>query len=73
MIPSLQFLNPPLPRIWTRNALWKVLPRYVRMNMNGMHTITNLKRWSCHDKQLPRVDDIKYIHVYDFDNTGKLC
>lgn len=40
--------------------------------MNGIahaHTITALKRWSCQDKQLPPVDQIKQIHVYDFDNT----
>lgn len=36
------------------------------------HTITALKRWSCHDKQLPPVDQIKAIHIYDFDNTCKL-
>jgi len=33
------------------------------------HTITSLKRWSCDDKDLPPVPNIKAIHVYDFDNT----
>lgn len=33
------------------------------------HTPTALKRWSCQDRQLPSVDQIKAIHVYDFDNT----
>ncbi|KAK4612907.1 hypothetical protein CLAFUR0_13473 [Fulvia fulva] len=33
------------------------------------HTITALKRWSCQDKNLPAVHQIKAIHVYDFDNT----
>ncbi|KAL1650202.1 hypothetical protein SLS61_006125 [Didymella pomorum] len=33
------------------------------------HTVTALKRWSCDDKDLPAVSDIKAIHVYDFDNT----
>ncbi|KAL1303237.1 hypothetical protein AAFC00_006652 [Neodothiora populina] len=33
------------------------------------HTITGLKRWSCQDKQLPEVDKIRAIHIYDFDNT----
>ncbi|PPJ59276.1 hypothetical protein CBER1_04255 [Cercospora berteroae] len=33
------------------------------------HTPTALKRWSCQDRQLPSVDKIKAIHVYDFDNT----
>ncbi|KAF2121908.1 hypothetical protein BDV96DRAFT_609038 [Lophiotrema nucula] len=34
-----------------------------------MRTVTALKRWSCDDKDLPPVSDIKAIHVYDFDNT----
>ncbi|KAF2086321.1 hypothetical protein K490DRAFT_44655 [Saccharata proteae CBS 121410] len=33
------------------------------------YTITALKRWSCDDKELPSVQQIKAIHVYDFDNT----
>ena len=33
------------------------------------HTVTALKRWSCDDKELPAVSDIKAIHIYDFDNT----
>ncbi|CAO2656322.1 Nn.00g051250.m01.CDS01 [Neocucurbitaria sp. VM-36] len=33
------------------------------------HTVTALKRWSCDDKELPAVSDIKSIHIYDFDNT----
>jgi hypothetical protein len=33
------------------------------------HTVTALKRWSCDDKELPPVGDIKAIHVFDFDNT----
>ncbi|KAF3033794.1 hypothetical protein E8E12_000690 [Didymella heteroderae] len=33
------------------------------------HTVTALKRWSCDDKDLPAVSEIKAIHVYDFDNT----
>ncbi|PVH96588.1 hypothetical protein DM02DRAFT_617129 [Periconia macrospinosa] len=33
------------------------------------HTITALKRWSCHDQDLPPASNIKAIHVYDFDNT----
>ncbi|CAI6339091.1 unnamed protein product [Periconia digitata] len=32
-------------------------------------TITALKRWSCHDQDLPSVSSVKAIHVYDFDNT----
>ncbi|KAK3704515.1 hypothetical protein LTR37_013798 [Vermiconidia calcicola] len=37
--------------------------------MNGTHTVTALRRWSCQDKLLPPVEDVKYIHIYDFDNT----
>ncbi|KAI9886592.1 MAG: hypothetical protein M1823_001634 [Watsoniomyces obsoletus] len=33
------------------------------------HTITGLKRWSCLNKNLPAVDTISEIHIYDFDNT----
>jgi len=33
------------------------------------YTVTNLKRWSCDDKQLPSVQSIRSIHIYDFDNT----
>lgn len=33
------------------------------------HTLTGLKRWSCHSRDLPPVSQIKALHVYDFDNT----
>jgi HAD domain family 1 in Swiss Army Knife RNA repair proteins len=33
------------------------------------HSIVALKRWSCKSKDLPGVQNIKTIHVYDFDNT----
>ncbi|KAH8687468.1 hypothetical protein BGZ60DRAFT_475538 [Tricladium varicosporioides] len=37
---------------------------------NGaQHTLTVLNRWSVANKQLPPVDKIKALHVYDFDNT----
>lgn len=36
-----------------------------------MRTVTALKRWSCQDKQLPPVESVRTIHVYDFDNTRK--
>ncbi|RDL32531.1 Uncharacterized protein BP5553_08987 [Venustampulla echinocandica] len=39
-------------------------------NANGaQYTVTRLSRWSVADKQLPPVDKIKALHVYDFDNT----
>ncbi|KAM4057930.1 hypothetical protein HRG_011117 [Hirsutella rhossiliensis] len=37
---------------------------------NSSHfTVTALGRWSSLNKQLPAVDKIKALHVYDFDNT----
>ncbi|KAK1753517.1 hypothetical protein QBC47DRAFT_303848 [Echria macrotheca] len=36
---------------------------------SGSHTVTALGRWSIINKQLPAVQTIKAIHVYDFDNT----
>ncbi len=33
------------------------------------HTLTGLKRWSCHSRDLPPVSLVKALHVYDFDNT----
>jgi len=36
-----------------------------------VRTVTALRRWSCQDKQLPRVESIRAIHIYDFDNTRK--
>ncbi|KAK3384800.1 hypothetical protein B0H63DRAFT_395222 [Podospora didyma] len=36
---------------------------------DGLKTVTALGRWSILNKQLPAVDKIKAIHVYDFDNT----
>ncbi|KAL2264009.1 hypothetical protein VTK26DRAFT_3564 [Humicola hyalothermophila] len=33
------------------------------------YTVTAMSRWSILDKQLPAVETIKAIHVYDFDNT----
>ena len=41
-------------------------------NGANVHTLTALNRWSVADKQLPVVDKIKTIHVYDFDNTRAL-
>ncbi|PWY69707.1 hypothetical protein BO70DRAFT_365632 [Aspergillus heteromorphus CBS 117.55] len=32
-------------------------------------TITSLRRWSCINRELPVVSQVKSIHVYDFDNT----
>ena len=46
--------------------LQQPLSSHARIVMNGTHTPTALRRWSCQDKILPPVADIKYIHVYDF-------
>jgi hypothetical protein len=40
-------------------------------NANSAHTVTAMGRWSVLNKQLPAVDKIKAIHIYDFDNTRK--
>jgi len=34
-----------------------------------MYTITAVKRWSCDTKHIPATDQIKAIHIFDFDNT----
>ncbi|KAK5135064.1 hypothetical protein LTR08_005724 [Meristemomyces frigidus] len=39
------------------------------MNGKATRTPTALGRWSCQPSKLPPVDQIKSIHVYDFDNT----
>lgn len=40
--------------------------------MSGpVRSVTALKRWSCGDGQLPPVEVVKAVHVYDFDNTRK--
>lgn len=33
------------------------------------HSLTSLKRWSCEETRLPPVEQIKTIHVYDFDSV----
>lgn len=37
--------------------------------MKNTHSLTGLKRWSCKTKNIPGIDEIKALHVYDFDNT----
>jgi len=49
--------------------LHRTVGRTGKMSSNAAHTTTALKRWSCADKQLPAVERIKSIHIYDFDNT----
>ncbi|PMD42521.1 hypothetical protein L207DRAFT_564797 [Hyaloscypha variabilis F] len=36
---------------------------------SGPFTTTALNRWSIANKELPAVDKVKVLHVYDFDNT----
>ncbi len=38
---------------------------------DSQHTVTAMARWSILNKQLPAVEKIKAIHIYDFDNTRK--
>jgi len=44
-----------------------------RQQPNGQnrqqHTLTALGRWSIANRPLPPVEQIKHLHVYDFDNT----
>lgn len=37
--------------------------------MRSIYTLNGLKRWSCKAKELPAVEAVKNLHVYDFDNT----
>jgi hypothetical protein len=62
-------LAPPRPRI----AACTHLPADMAAFHAPVHTVTALKRWSCRseDKDLPPVDRIRHIHIYDFDNTCK--
>jgi hypothetical protein len=43
--------------------------RLVKIMAISTYTTTALKRWSCQDHQLPSAEQVKEIHVYDFDNT----
>ncbi|KAJ4345079.1 hypothetical protein N0V95_005960 [Ascochyta clinopodiicola] len=67
---SKRFSNSPI-----RHSAFAMLATSTRPAVAGpngqptYHTVTALKRWSCDDKELPAVHDIKAIHVYDFDNT----
>lgn len=46
--------------------------RNAAARMSSTRTPTALSRWSCQQKNLPPVNQIKDIHVYDFDNT-RMC
>lgn len=39
---------------------------------DAQFTVTGLSRWSIANNQLPPVDGIRALHVYDFDNTRTL-
>ncbi|KAI0123705.1 hypothetical protein BJ170DRAFT_640105 [Xylariales sp. AK1849] len=59
-----------LPRLWTMASRYPDASNGARNGpITGTHTVTALGRWSILNKQLPAVDTIKSIHVYDFDNT----
>ncbi|RKF64894.1 putative tat pathway signal sequence protein [Erysiphe neolycopersici] len=38
-------------------------------NNKIFYTLTSLNRWSIANKKLPAIEDIKSLHIYDFDNT----
>jgi len=56
-------------RAFAKKSLYRIVGRTRKMSGISVHTTTALKRWSCADKQLPAVERIKSIHIYDFDNT----
>lgn len=67
-----RFASPSLFRIPVMLAVSTRPAPIAGRNANGQqahHTVTALKRWSCHDNNLPPTTDVKSIHVYDFDNT----
>ena len=68
----LRYARPTVKQTWAHKTFYKPILQHVRTTMNGIHTVTALRRWSCQDKQLPPVEQIKFIHVYDFDNTSEL-
>ncbi len=72
MIHLCRCLRLTVKQTWAYKTGLKPILRNVRTTMNGTHTVTALRRWSCQDKQLPPVEQIKFIHVYDFDNTREL-
>jgi hypothetical protein len=72
MIHLCHYSGPTVKHTWAYKTYLKPVLRNVRTTMNGTHTITALRRWSCQDKQLPPVAQIKFIYVYDFDNTSEL-
>lgn len=78
-------------RLWMGKIPEKMAAPWTKGHTNQpkvvSHTLTGLKRWSCHSRELPRklshfstievsdpvvaVNNIRAIHVYDFDNTRK--
>lgn len=39
------------------------------MAASQLYTVTAVKRWSCDSKRVPSIEQIKAVHVFDFDNT----
>ncbi|PNY25198.1 Uncharacterized protein TCAP_04854 [Tolypocladium capitatum] len=58
-------LRPSLPS----SAMASAYGAYHGAASGPQFTVTALGRWSVLNKQLPAVDKIKALHVYDFDNT----
>jgi len=46
--------------------------RHAQGQRRQQHTTTALSRWSIVTRSLPPVEQIKHLHVYDFDNTRAL-
>ncbi|UKZ87424.1 uncharacterized protein TrAFT101_003225 [Trichoderma asperellum] len=56
----------PVPRL---SAMASAYSAYHGATRNSQFTVTALGRWSVLSKQLPAVDKVRVLHVYDFDNT----
>lgn len=66
-------LSPPAQRSLPAMLATSTRPAVAGSNGKAAyHTVTALKRWSCDDKELPPVPEIKSIHIYDFDNTCRV-
>lgn len=62
-------IRPYISKFRPRKLLVGVLTHYLAARKMEIRTVTSLKRWSCQDQDLPAPQQIKNIHVYDFDNT----
>ena len=64
-------MSPPVLTILKSHPKFLRRPPIAHVCFGRMSTysLPSLKRWSCLDTDPPPIDQIKQIHVYDFDNT----